>query len=89
MYIHLKHFIWTPENIEHIARHGIEPLEVEETCYRHPLVLKGASHRYYLLGQTEAGRYLFVVMAYRGKGRAYTITARDMTPAERRRYERR
>lgn len=85
----ISRFIWTPQNIGHIAQHGMTPFEVEEACYRSPLVLKGPFGRYYVLGQTETGRHLFIVLAYQGKGSVYTITARDMTLSEKRRYEKR
>ena len=44
---------------------------------------------YYVTGQTEAGRYLFVVVRYVGRGRARVITARDMEKQERSRYDKR
>ena len=82
----IQEFFWNVDNIHHIARHGIAPPEVEEACYLRSVVLKGRQNRYYILGRTEAGRYLFVVLAYHGEGRVRVITARDMTPAERKRF---
>ena len=40
--------------------------------------------RYYALGQTLGGRYLFVVVDDEGGGWVYPVTARDMTRRERR-----
>jgi len=55
-----------------------------------PLILsapsKGKNPVYYILGQTQSGRYLFSVVVYFGKGKGYVVTARDMTGNERRRF---
>jgi uncharacterized DUF497 family protein len=40
------------------------------------------------MGQTEAGRYLIVFFIHKKSGAALVISARDMTPKERRRYGR-
>jgi hypothetical protein len=45
-------------------------------------------HVYAALGQTEAGRYLVVFLVHKLDGRALVLSARDMTAAERREYER-
>ncbi|MEM7118271.1 MAG: hypothetical protein AAF614_37935 [Chloroflexota bacterium] len=37
-----------------------------------------------MIGQTEDGRYLTIILAPQGKGVFYPITARDATQAERR-----
>lgn len=71
-------------NEEHIAQHGVVPEEVEEVCWRRPYVSKTRQERLRVIGQTEAGRYLVVILASRGKGSYYPITARDATQAERR-----
>jgi hypothetical protein len=41
---------------------------------------------YYLLGETDAGRPLFCVVIEFPGGRAYPVTARDMTTKEKRRH---
>jgi uncharacterized DUF497 family protein len=41
------------------------------------------------LGQTENGRYLIVFFVYKKDERAVILSARDMTPVERKRYEER
>jgi len=57
---------WNQDRIDHIAQHGILPEEVEETCFGVALVQRtrseGDNPVYYVLGQTEAGRYLFCVV---------------------------
>jgi len=83
-------FIWPEERIEHIARHGVTPEEVEEVCFGKSLVQRAKSERenpvYYVLGQSEAGRYLFCVVIQFPDGNGYPVTARQMTAKEKRRY---
>ena len=77
-------FEWDEENIDHIARHRVEYEEVEEACYNRPFILRGRGGLHLIHGRTDNGRYLFVVVRYRGKETARVITARDMTDAEKR-----
>ena len=83
-------FIWPEERIEHIALHGVTPEEVEEVCFGKSLVRRtkseGENPVYYVLGQTEAGRYLFCVNIRFPDGNGYPVTAREMTTNEKRRY---
>jgi uncharacterized protein len=82
--------VWPEERVEHIARHGVKPEEVEEVCFGKSLVLRAKSEGenpvYYVLGQTEAGRYLFCVLIRFPDGNGYPVTAREMTNKEKRRY---
>ena len=77
---------WDEETVEHLARHGVHPVEVEEACRVHPYTLRARGKRYIVLGQTVAGRYLTIILEPMGGGRMKIITARAMTPPERRRY---
>jgi uncharacterized DUF497 family protein len=83
-------FVWPEERIDHIARHNVEPYEVEEACFGRALVLRGKSEGenpvYYVLGQTDAGRYLFCVVIRFPDGTGFPVTARPMTEKEKRRY---
>ena len=84
-------FIWPVDRIEHIARHGVTPEEVEEVCFETAFVERARSQGlnpvYYVLGQTEGGRYLLCVVIQFPDGKGYPITARPMTDKERRRYQ--
>jgi uncharacterized DUF497 family protein len=86
-------FIWPDERIEHIAEHGVTPEEGEEVCFGKPLVFRAKSEGenpvYYVLGQTDAGRYLFCVVIRLPNGKGYPVTAREMTAKEKRRYRKR
>jgi hypothetical protein len=62
----IRRLVWPRDRVEHIARHGVSPPEVEEVCFGRPLVLRGKADGvnpvYYVLGQTRTGRYLFCVI---------------------------
>lgn len=79
-------FEWDENNIAHVAYHQVSPDEVEEACYENPLVMKGRQNRYLVYSQSEAGRYLLIVLHYLGKGFMRPITARDMTLSEKKLY---
>ncbi len=82
--------IWPQNRIDHIALHGVTPQEVEEVCFDSPLILRAKSEGenpvYYVLGQTDAGRYLFCVVISFPDGNGYPVTAREMTQKEKQRY---
>ena len=75
------------EKIE--SKHGASFEEAEEACLsdRHH-VRRSKEGLYKLFGQTEAGRYILVVLVNLGGGRWKVATARDMTETERRLYRR-
>jgi uncharacterized DUF497 family protein len=89
----IKGLIWFDEIIEKLARkHNVSQNEVREVLENRPhlrFVEKG--HRpgenvYASMGQTKSGRYLSVFFIFKKDGRAIVLSARDMMPAERRRY---
>lgn len=87
--------IWLPDIIDKlIEKHGVEPSEVEEVFAEHPRTYRGPKGHYpgedvyYALGQTEAGRYLFIVFIRKVDGRGLVLSARDMTAKERRQFGR-
>ncbi len=86
----IRELIWPEDRIDHIARHEVEPYEVEEVCFSNSLVLRakseGANPVYYVLGQTNGGRYLFCVIIQFSDGNGYPVTARGMTNKEKSRY---
>ena len=86
----IDEFLWPEDRIEHIARHGVTPEEVEEVCFGRSFVRRAKSEGenpvYYVLGQTEAGRYLFCVVIRFPDGNGYPVTSREMTAKEKRRY---
>ncbi len=86
--MHIESLVWTRENREHIAEHHVTPTEVEELFFEDkPYFRRGPGENlYHVYGQSVAGRYIFVVMIYLGRGKGYIVTARDMDKKERRLY---
>ena len=86
----IQRFVWPEDRIDHIARHGVEPDEVEEACFGRSLVqrakLEGENPVYYVLGETNGGRYRFCVVIRFPDGTGYPVTARPMTDKEKRRF---
>jgi uncharacterized DUF497 family protein len=85
-------FQWDAGNSGKIwEAHRVTPTECEELFFNQPLVLgedekhSGAEERLYALGQTDAGRFLFVVITVRGH-LIRVISARDVSRKERRIY---
>ena len=69
------------------SKHSIIFSEVEEACLsdkRH--VRKGEEGLYKLFSQTDAGRYILVVLINLGNGSWKIVTAREMTDSERQLY---
>jgi len=75
---------WDEDSIAHISRHGVEPEEVEETLEGRYIFRRGRGGTYYVLGRSESGRHLFVVLGRKLSGSYRVVTTRDMTSAERR-----
>jgi len=85
-------FDWDRNNVEKIwARHKVSPFECEQVFFNEPLVVHDdVRHsqdeiRYYILGQTDKKRLLFVVFTVR-KNLIRVISARDMSKKERQAY---
>ena len=83
----IRKLIWDEWNIEHIARHHIEPEEVEEVCKSKNLFERGRDGTYQMTGQTEIGRYLTIILVPRTNG-FYPVTSRDADDTERKRFKR-
>lgn len=87
-------FEWDAGNSTKIwERHRVAPpTECEELFLNRPIVAaedeahSGLEKRFYALGQTDAGRRLFVAFTFRSR-LIRVISARDMSRKERRVYE--
>jgi uncharacterized DUF497 family protein len=72
--------------------HQVTNAECEETFFNIPLIVADdtkhsvTEKRYYILGQTDRGRSLFIAFTIRGN-LIRVISARDMNIRESRRYE--
>ena len=82
--VRLRSLLWDEANEAHIARHRVEPEEVEEVVFGQTAVFAvDDSHRVGRLvarGTTKVGRHLLVVLDEpTGAGDSYVVTARPMT----------
>jgi len=85
-------FQWDAGNSQkNWRRHEISQLECEQIFFDHRLLVtvdlkhSGDEQRFFALGRTDASRGLAVVFTLRGK-RIRVISARPMSPSERRQY---
>lgn len=90
----ISSLIWLEEIVEKItSQHHVTPKEVRDifhTSTHFRYVEKG--HRsgenvFSALGKTDSGRFLIVFFVYKKSNQALILSARDMTDAERKRYE--
>ncbi len=58
----ITELLWDERSVEHIARHHVTAQEVEEVCFNPRSLVFKREARYIVLGQTAAGRYLFVAV---------------------------
>jgi len=86
-------FEWDDGNArKNWLRHRVSQTECEQVFFNRPLVVaqdevhSDEEIRFYALGQTDAGRLLFIVYTLRGE-RVRVISARDMTRREQKEYE--
>jgi hypothetical protein len=91
--LRLYEVIWKDRFVNKISeKHNISIDEVEEVLFSNPLIRRAERGRikgedlYVAYGQTRAGRYLVVFFVRKHSTSALPITARDMTPSERRYY---
>jgi uncharacterized protein len=82
-------FEWDERNLEHIARHDVEPDEAEAVLDNKPLVLRADDDKYLAYGQTDEGRFLLVVFVRKLGPAIRVITARDLTDREKAQLRRR
>jgi uncharacterized DUF497 family protein len=86
--MHLE-FEWDEWNAgKLIERHDVFPDEAEECFYNRHRIKRAGTNIYYLYGQTDAGRYLFLVYELKGPNVIRVYSARTMTEGERRKFRR-
>jgi len=88
----VREFDWDQGNLDkNWIKHQVSNSECEELFFNLPLLLSDdvrhsdQEDRYYALGQTNAGRMLFITFTIRSD-RIRVISARDMNRQERKRY---
>lgn len=77
---------WNDNRREHIVRHRVSVEEVEDVAFGKHYAVRTRQGRYRLIGQTESGRYLVVILEPAEYDWFDPITARDATQNERRLY---
>jgi len=92
--LRISDIVWKERIVEKLnEKHGVSTVEAEEALFSSPLVRWVArgdvpgEDVYAALSQLESGRRLIVFFIYKKRGVALPISAREMTRAERRYYE--
>lgn len=75
--------MWDEWNIEHIAKHNVTRIEVEEIFARAVRAKKSYKERLMIFGKTKAKRLLAVVLEKEIRG-YYVLSARNASRKERR-----
>lgn len=90
---HSTGFQWDDHNTRKIwEKHHVTPSECEQTFFNRPFITaeddkhSQSEKRYFALGQTDAGRRLYMVFTFRTSLIRF-ISARDMSRKERKVYE--
>ena len=86
-------FEWDAHNSNKIIeKHGVTPVECEQVFFNLPILAgddvkhSKTENRFYVLGQTDSSRLLFLVFTVR-KDKLRVISVRDMNKKERRVYQ--
>jgi uncharacterized DUF497 family protein len=79
--------LWDEENEEHVLRHNLDPEEVEQAFYSSSSIIRQSrDSTYRVIGGSNGGRYLTIIVAPRPGGNWCVVTARDPSLLERRTY---
>jgi uncharacterized DUF497 family protein len=83
-------FRWNAWNIEHLARHAIDPEEAQAVVAgaRPPFPLSRSDDKWLVWGRGCGGRMVQVVFVLDDDGTVYVIHARPLTVREKYRYRR-
>ena len=86
--------IWYEKIIEKLEKkHNVQQYEVREVLGNNPVFryvengLQPNENVYAAFGRTNSGRYLIIFFIYKLNKQALIMSARDMTPSERKKYE--
>jgi uncharacterized DUF497 family protein len=82
----IRRLVWTDWNKEHIARHEVNPDEVEQACHGDHIFFSSYKDRLILIGPTLAERILAVILEPMGDDVYFVVTARTADRGERRIY---
>jgi uncharacterized protein len=84
-------FRWNDWNLDHIARHGVDPDEAELViCLaERPYPVDHGDDKWIVWGRGRGGRLMQVVFVLDDDGTVYVIHARPLNEREKRRWRRR
>ncbi len=74
---------WDARIVEHIAKHNVTKVEIEEVLFQKVKTEKSYKGRFVVFGKTVLGRTLAIAMKKTNKG-YYIFSARDADKKERR-----
>ena len=83
-------FRWTEWNVEHLARHGVDPEAAEQVVLeaRRRYPRRVGEDKWLVWGADGSGRLLQVIFVLDEDGSVYVIHARPLTGREKRRHRR-
>lgn len=83
-------FRWNDWNIEHLAKHGVDPDEAEQVIAqaRSPYPMGRSDDKYLVWGSGRADRLLQVVFVLDADATVFVIHARPLTDREKRQFRR-
>lgn len=85
--VDVRHLVWDPRNVTHIARHGVTPQEVQDVCFGDHVSVASYLGREVVTGLASSGRFITAVVEAVGEtGNYYTVSARPASRKERRYY---
>ena len=81
-----KKLLWDEWNKEHIKKHGVTIVEIEEVWRSKTIEYDSYLERKVILGKTKDERLLTIIISVTNDQRYYVISSRDMSKKERRIY---
>lgn len=79
----IEKLIWNKENIDHIKKHDVTRVEINQVVKRDYNNQPTYGNRLMIFGKTKKGRKLTVILIEKEKNNYLIITARDMSKKER------
>ena len=83
----VRELVWENWNKSHIARHSVSKNEVEEVCQGQHVTSKTYAGRLRVIGRTNNGKSLTIILAPKDKGKYYPVTARPASRKERKIFD--
>lgn len=81
--ITIAELVWDRFNRKHIKKHRVSRKEVEQVCKRIVYADRTYAGRYLLVGRTDGGKLISVVLVGKPNNKYYVVTARASSRGER------